>query len=303
MSLLVVGSVALDTVETPFGRVKDAPGGSALYFSAAASYFCSVKVVGVVGNDFPVESVDFLRKRNVNLDGLHVSDGDTFRWSGRYGYDLNERETIETRLNVFASFQPKILESYRDSEYVFLANIDPQLQLDVLKQVSRPKLVACDTMNFWIEGEKDQLLKVLGKADVVIMNDSEVRELAAEPDLLKASRRFLDIGPDVVIVKKGEHGAIMVSKDSFFAIPAFPTELVFDPTGAGDSFAGGLMGYLASSEDVSEMNLRRAMVYGSVMASFNVERFSFERLKDLKDEEIKERFREFKRITYFEEVS
>ena len=299
MSVLVVGSIALDTVKTPFGEAQDAVGGSAVYFAAGASFFTPVNVVGVVGEDFPLASLDFLKARKVDLRGLSAQPGKTFRWSGVYGANLNERETLDTQLNVFAAFKPSIPDAYRRTDYVFLANIDPELQLDVLRQVERPRLIVCDTMNFWIEGKRDALLRTLKAVDVLILNDAETRQLAEEADLLKAARKALTMGPKTLVVKKGEHGALLISRETFFAAPAYPTESVFDPTGAGDSFAGGFVGRLAQTGDLSEDGLRRAVVYGSVIASFNVERFSVDRLKDLSQEEIRERFRAFKRITQF----
>lgn len=293
MSVLVVGSIALDTVRTPLGEVEEALGGSAVYFAAAARYFAPVWMVGVVGEDFPMEELDFLSAGSVDLGGVQVAEGRTFRWSGVYGLDVNERETLDTQLNVFADFHPDIPESYRDAPYVFLANIDPTLQLDVLDQVHAPKRVVCDTMNFWIEGKRAEVLEVLKRTDIVVLNDGEVRQLVGEPNLIKASEDVLELGPEVVVVKKGEHGALMVSGDSFFFVPAYPTTCVLDPTGAGDSFAGGFVGYLAQTNDFGEESLRRAVVYGSVMASFNVERFSVERLKDLEEAEIRERFGTF----------
>ncbi|MBI2951677.1 sugar kinase [bacterium] len=301
MSVLVVGSIALDTVKTPFGEVQDALGGSAVYFAAGASFFAPVNVVGVVGEDFPLASLDFLKARKVDLRGLSAQPGKTFRWSGVYGANLNERETLDTQLNVFAAFKPSIPDAYRRTDYVFLANIDPELQLDVLRQVERPRLIVCDTMNFWIEGKRDALLRTLKAVDVLILNDAETRQLAGEADLLRAARKALTMGPRTLVVKKGEHGALLISQETFFAAPAYPTESVFDPTGAGDSFAGGFVGRLAQTGDLSEDGLRRAIVYGSVIASFNVERFSVDRLKDLSEAEIRERFRAFKRITQFEE--
>jgi len=296
MSVLVVGSIALDTVKTPFGEVEEALGGSAVYFAAAARYFAPVYVVGVVGEDFPMEGLAFLSAGSVDLQGVQVAKGRTFRWSGVYGSNLNERETLDTQLNVFADFHPKIPSSYREAPYVFLANIDPVLQLDVLDQVRAPKRVVCDTMNFWIEGKRKELLEVLRRTDIVVLNEGEVRQLVGESNLIKASEGVLELGPEVVVVKKGEHGALMVSGDSFFFVPAYPTTRVFDPTGAGDSFAGGFVGYLAQADDFGEETLRRAVVYGSVMASFDVEWFGVERLRDLKEREIQERFQTFREM-------
>jgi sugar/nucleoside kinase (ribokinase family) len=300
MGVLVVGSVALDSVKTPFGEAHDALGGSATFFSVAASYFTDVALVAVVGSDFPTEHVEFLQSRRIDTSGLVTEEGETFRWAGVYGYDLNDRDTIYTRLNVFENFRPRIPERLAASEFVFLANIDPELQLSVLDQVSFPTLVACDTMNFWIESKKDVLAELLRRVDVMIMNDSECRELAGEPNLIKAARRVLEMGPRVVVVKKGEHGALMADMGGFFSAPAFPCEDVFDPTGAGDTFAGGFMGYLAKVGDVSGRSMRRAVIYGTVMASFSVEQFSVDGIAVLHQADIETRFRELKEVSDFE---
>lgn len=300
MSLLVVGSVALDTVETPFGRAEDAIGGSATFFSAAASCFCPVQLVGVVGDDFPEAGVDFLRGRNIDLSGLTQVPGESFRWSGVYSFDLNSRETLDTRLGVFADFKPHIPESFRDADLVFLGNIDPALQIDVLDQVRSPRLVACDTMNFWIEGKRDTLLELLGRVDLLLVNDSEARELSGDHNLARAARWIQERGPRYVIVKKGEHGAILFTPTGIFFAPGYPLEEVFDPTGAGDAFAGGLMGWLAQCGRFDEADLRRAVIYGSAMGSFAVERFSVERFRDIGFEEIEERVSQFRDMTVFE---
>ncbi|PLY02676.1 MAG: sugar kinase [Desulfuromonas sp.] len=300
MSILVVGSVAFDSIETPFGQVDDVLGGSATYFSTSASFFTDVNLVAVVGEDFPDEHRQMLRDRGINLDGLQTSSGETFRWKGRYGFDLNEAHTLDTKLNVFESFKPEIPESYKGAEYVFLANIDPELQLEVLQQVEKPKLIACDTMNFWIEGKRDALVNTLKHVDVLVINEGEVRQLADEPNLRKAARMILDMGPKSLVVKRGEYGVLMFSGHSIFAAPAYPLEEVFDPTGAGDTFAGGFIGYLASTRNVSEANVRQAVVFGSVMASFTVESFSLDRLKSLDYSEIETRFREMKLLSDFE---
>ncbi|MBN2643991.1 MAG: bifunctional hydroxymethylpyrimidine kinase/phosphomethylpyrimidine kinase [Desulfuromonadaceae bacterium] len=299
MSILVVGSVALDSVETPFGKAQEVLGGSGTYFSTSASYFTDVNLVAVIGNDFPAGHLDFLRSRQVNLDGLTVADGKTFRWSGSYGYDLNEAHTLDTQLNVFASFKPQLPPHYCDAEYVFLANIDPELQLEVLQQVVRPKLVACDTMNFWIQGKKDALLRTLKYVDILLINEGEVRQLAGEPNTVKAARAVLAMGPKTLVVKQGEYGAVMFTEKGVFSAPAYPLESVYDPTGAGDTFAGGFMGYLASVRDLSEAAMRKAIVFGSVMASFNVEAFSLDRMRTLKIEEVHERYRMFQLLTEF----
>ena len=302
MSILVVGSVAFDSVETPFGKADNVLGGSATYFSTAASYFSEVKLVAVVGEDFPDEHIDFLKSKGVDVDGLQKMQGKTFRWEGRYDYDLNEAHTLATHLNVFEKFQPEVPEAYRKSSYVFLANIDPDIQWNVLEQVKNPKFVACDTMNFWIEGKPEALKRLLSKVDLFVLNEGEAREFAKEPNLIKASKKILSYGPKTVIIKRGEYGALMFNGGTIFSAPAYPLESIFDPTGAGDSFAGGLMGYLANTDDTSESNIRQAIIFGSVMASFNVEDFSLNRLKTLTLKEIQERYRQFKQLTHFEDI-
>ncbi|MDH3424957.1 MAG: PfkB family carbohydrate kinase [Gemmatimonadota bacterium] len=300
MSILCVGSVALDSVETPFGKAARVIGGSAVYFTAAASLFTPVRVVGVVGEDYPLERLDFLRERGADLSGIEQRTGESFFWAGRYHFDLNTRDTLETKLGVFADFEPKIPERFRAERFVFLGNIDPSLQHDVLDQVESPEVVACDTMNYWIEGNRDALLELLGRVRILMVNDEEVRQLAGEPNLLKAARWVQKRGPEIVVVKKGEHGAILFADDWFFFVPGFPLEEVFDPTGAGDSFAGGFMGYLASTGSVSPSDLRRAMVYGSGLGSFAVEKFSVDRLIDLPIADIESRLMQFRDITAFE---
>lgn len=300
MGVIVVGSVALDSVKTPFGEVTDALGGSAIFFSVAASYFTDVAIIAVVGDDFPSEHLDFLRGMGVDTSGIYTEAGKTFRWAGAYGFDLNERETIETRLNVFEKFRPRIPENLARVEYVFLANIDPELQRLVLDQVESPALAACDTMNFWIERKRKELLETISRVDVMVMNDAECRELAGEPNLIKASRRVLRMGPKTVIVKKGEHGALMFKGDSFFSAPAFPCESVYDPTGAGDAFAGGFMGHLANTGDTSDANIRRAVIYGTAMASFCVEQFSVDGMASLAVDDIEARFQQLKEVSQFE---
>jgi sugar/nucleoside kinase (ribokinase family) len=300
MSILVVGSVALDTVETPFGRADDALGGSATFFSAAASLFCPVQLVGVVGSDYPVGALSFLRERGVDLAGLEQAEGESFRWSGVYSFDLNSRETLETRLGVFADFEPKIPEGFRDAEWVFLGNIDPELQLNVLDQVHRPRFVACDTMNLWIDLKRERLLELLKRVDLLLVNDAEARQLSGDFNLARAARWILERGPRYLIIKKGEHGAILFTPGSVFFAPGYPLEEVFDPTGAGDAFAGGFMGHLAQSGRCDEADLRRAVIYGSVLGSFAVERFSVERFRDLGNDEIEERVRAFREMTLFE---
>ena len=300
MDILVIGSVAFDSVETPFGRGDDVLGGSATYFSTSASFFTGVQLVAVVGDDFPEEPKEFLRSRGVDLAGLQTRPGDTFRWKGRYGYDLSEAQTLETHLNVFETFHPQLPESYRKAEYVFLANIDPELQLEVLNQVERPKLIACDTMNFWIEGKREALVRTLGHVDILVINEAEVRQLADEANLVKASRAVLAMGPKTLVVKRGEYGVLVFTEHSIFSAPAYPLEEVFDPTGAGDTFAGGFMGYLAATNNLSDETIRKATVFGSVMASFTVEDFSLNRLRKLSWSEVEDRFRRFQTLTAFE---
>ncbi|MDO8672117.1 MAG: PfkB family carbohydrate kinase [Dehalococcoidia bacterium] len=300
MSVLVVGSVALDNVETPFGKVEDSLGGSATYFATAASAYAPVRLVAVVGHDFPRAHVEYLQSRGVDTAGLEIADGKTFRWAGRYDYDLNVTHTLDTQLNVFADFHPKLPDSFKDSEIVFLANIDPDLQFEVLRQVPRPQLTMMDTMNFWIQGKRDSLIRTIRAVDVVTMNESEVRMFAGTSSLLVGARRILELGPKALIVKKGESGAVLFSHASYFVAPAYPLEEVKDPTGAGDTFAGGFLGYLAKCGDMSPANIRRAVVHGSVVASFTVEDFSIGRLRTLREEEIAARYQEFKHFTHFE---
>jgi sugar/nucleoside kinase (ribokinase family) len=300
MSILVVGSVALDSIETPFGRAERVLGGSAVFFSAAASLFGKVHVVGVVGEDYPLPELGFLERRGVNLSGIERCPGESFFWAGRYSFDLNSRETLETRLGVFATFRPQIPESCRGARFVFLGNIDPRLQMDVLNQVSAPELVVCDTMNYWIEGSRDALLALLGRVDILLVNDSEARQLSGEFNLLRAARWIQRCGPDYVVVKKGEHGAILYGPDWMFFAPGYPLEEVFDPTGAGDAFAGGFLGYLAGAGGVDREELRRAMMYGSSTGSFAVERFSVDRFKDLSAVDVARRVEAFREMTFFE---
>jgi sugar/nucleoside kinase (ribokinase family) len=300
MSVLVVGSVALDSVETPFGTADRVLGGSANYFAAAASLFGGVRVVGVVGEDYPTDQLDFLKGRGVDYSGVATATGESFFWAGRYSYDLNNRDTLETRLGVFAEFDPVIPEGFRDAKLVFLGNIDPELQLRVLDQVEAPDLVACDTMNFWIDGARDELVDLLARVDVLMVNDEEARQLADDPNLVRAARWIQDRGPRTVVVKKGEHGAILYGPDWMFFAPGYPLEEVFDPTGAGDSFAGGFMGCLAGESTLDRAALRRAMIYGSATGSYAVERFSVDRFKDLTPLEVARRVEEFREMTTFE---
>ena len=300
MSILVVGSVALDSVETPFGSADRVIGGSGVFFSAAASLLGPVRLVGVVGDDYPMEQLDFLTERGVDLAGVERAEGESFFWAGRYSYDLNLRDTLETRLGVFGDFAPQIPDEYRDSRYVFLGNIDPVLQLDVLDQMREPAAVICDTMNYWIEGSREALVELLKRVDILMVNDAEARQLAGDHNLLGAARWIQERGPRLVVVKKGEHGAILFGPDWMFFVPGFPLEVIFDPTGAGDSFAGGFVGYMASIDSQEPDDLRRAMVYGSVMGSFAVESFSVDRFRSLDEKEILHRIMEFKEMTAFE---
>lgn len=299
MSVVVVGSVALDSVETPFGKVEEALGGSAVYFSLAAGHYTDVKLVGVVGSDFPRKHVDLLRSRGVGLEGLRVERGETFRWAGRYDFNLNDCETLYTRLNVFATFDPELPDSYRDAAVVFLANIDPELQLDVLGQVRRPWLRAMDTMNYWIAGKRDAVTAVMRSVDLVIVNEAELRQYAGTYNLLAAAREILSLGPKALVVKKGEYGAVLFADSTYFVAPAYPLEVVRDPTGAGDSFAGGFLGYLARERSLTNDALKRALVHGSVVASYTVEDFSVGRLISLQQREVAERYEEFRKFTYF----
>jgi sugar/nucleoside kinase (ribokinase family) len=304
VSVLVVGSVALDTVETPFGKVHDALGGSAIYIAVAASYFTApVRVVAVVGGDFPRKEIEFLEGRNIDLDGLQVIEqGKTFRWSGRYHYDLNTRDTILTELNVFDHFDPVVPDSYTKSAYVCLGNIDPVLQRRVLERLNKPRLVIGDTMNYWIEHKPQELREALKVMDAIVLNDSEARLLTREPNLIKASKRIIELGPHIVIIKKGEHGALLVTDDTIFSAPAYPLENIQDPTGAGDAFAGGFVGWLAKTDDLSVDNLKRAVIYGSTLASFCVEQFSVDGLRDLSPLRIRDRFRSFMELSKFDET-
>ena len=301
MSVLVVGSVALDSVETPFGKADNVIGGSGTFFSASACHLSPVQLVGVVGDDYPMQELEPLRARGVDMAGLEQIAGRSFRWRGRYRHDLNSAETLETHLGVFSHFSPKIPSQFRNAPFVFLANIDPRLQLEVLRQVERPRMVACDTMNFWIESRRPDLIELIKHVDLITLNDGEARQLTDCANLVKAARWIMERGPKMVIIKKGEHGAFLFKERSIFFAPAYPLEDVFDPTGAGDSFAGGFMGYVARTGDLSDENLRRAVVYGSAMGSFAVERFSVQRLLEITPSDIASRVADFKRLVAFEE--
>ena len=299
MSILVVGTVAFDSIETPYGSAERVLGGSASYFAVAASFFAPVQIVGVVGEDFPQEYRDLFARRGIDLKGLSREEGGTFHWRGRYHEDLNVRDTVELQLNVLTGFVPRLPEPYRDAEYVFLGNIDPRMQLEVLDQLRRFRLVACDTMDHWIQGSGRELRKVLSRVEMLVINDSEARLLSGDHNIVRAARSILKMGPKTVLIKRGEYGVLQFSDSSLFAVPAYPLEEVFDPTGAGDSFAGGFLGQLARSRDDSQGGLRRAIVYGSVVASFAVEDFGLKRLNSLSAAQIEERYRRFVELTDF----
>ncbi len=303
MGLLVVGSLGLDTVATPFDKVENALGGSAVYISLASSYFSGpIYMVGVVGEDFPKKYIKLLEDHNIDLEGLQiVPGGKTFRWSGKYHYDLNVRDTLLTELNVFEEFNPIIPDKFKKSKFVCLGNIDPTLQMKVLDQMENPQFVVCDTMNYWIEGKMDTLSILLKRVNVLIINDSEARLLAKEPNLIKASKKIRDMGPEILIIKKGEHGALLFADDIVFSAPAYPLEMIYDPTGAGDSFAGGFIGYLHKTQDLSPENMKRAVIYGSAMASFCVEKFSTKGLEELQYLRVHDRYREFLNLSRFDD--
>jgi len=301
VSLLVVGSVAIDSVETPLGRAADVVGGAATYFALAASFFAPVRMVAAIGDDFPEQALSDLRERGVDLSGVERRPGTTLRWSGRYHEDMNVRDTLALDLGVFAAFQPLLPAAYRDSRFVFLANIDPRLQQAVLEQLPAPGIVGCDTMNHWILESRADLERLLQRVGILVINDEEARLLSGERNVVRAARRILTLGPKTILIKRGEYGVIQFSANSVFAVPAFPLEEVFDPTGAGDSFAGGFMGYIARSGDLSEHNLRRAVVYGSAMGSFAVEKFSIQRLLEVGPAEVAARVRDFHRLVSFEQ--
>jgi cytidine kinase len=303
MSLTVVGSVAFDALETPFGKRDKVLGGAATHFGLSASFFTDVNAVGVVGGDFGESEWDVFRRHNINTNDVEVvPDGRTFFWSGRYDYDMNTAHTLDTQLNVFETFQPKLSENSKNADLLFLANILPSLQKDVREQCPNAKFVAMDTMNFWISSMKDAVIDTIKVVDCIIINDAEARQLTGEPSIYKAARAIMDLGLRAVVIKRGEYGATLFTKDGYFATPAYPLESVFDPTGAGDTFAGGFMGYLAAQSEINDETMRRAMVYGSVMASFNVEKFGTERVDALGHDEINQRFRDFKRMTHFDEI-
>jgi sugar/nucleoside kinase (ribokinase family) len=298
MSLLVIGSVALDSIFTPFGETADALGGSAVYFSVAASLMHPVRVVGVVGSDYPVHELERLAPRGIDWSGVERCPGESFRWKGKYSYDLQSRETLETRLGVFADFVPKLPDGYRDSDFLFLGNIDPELQLAVLDSVPAARLVACDTMNYWIQSKREALLELMKRVDVLLVNDGEARELSGDWNIHRAGRWILKQGPKRVVIKQGEYGALLMGGGRTFYTPAYPLEEVFDPTGAGDAFAGGFMGYLARFGELNDTELRRAMVYGSVMGSFAVSAFSINGFDGITAQQIEQRARAFRELTH-----
>lgn len=301
IKLLVAGTVAYDSIETPFGKAENVLGGSALHFTNAASFFADVGIVAAVGKDFKLSEIEFLKERNVDMSGLAVDEGKTFRWEGKYGYDLNQAITLKTELNVIETYRPHVPDSLRDADFLFLANIDPDLQAHVIDQVRSPTAIVLDTMNFWIEHKYDQLMDVIRRVHMLVINEAELREIAKEHSLVKGARKIIDLGPTCVVVKRGEYGVFMMNRDEIFLAPAFPLEDVFDPTGAGDTFAGGFMGYLANIGDATSETIKQAIVMGTVMASFNVEDFSINRIKRLAYEEIRERYSAFKGCMNFGE--
>ena len=303
MSLTVVGSVAFDALETPFGKREKVLGGAATHFALSASFFTKVNAVGVVGGDFSEVEWDVFKRHSINTEDIEVvPDGKTFFWSGRYDYDMNTAHTLDTQLNVFETFDPKLSENSKNSKLLFLANILPMLQKQVREQCPNADFVAMDTMNFWISSMKDAVIETIKVVDCIIINDAEARQLTDEPNIHKAAKAIMEIGPKAVVIKRGEYGATLFTRDGYFVVPAYPLESVFDPTGAGDTFAGGFMGYLAAHKEVTNETLRRAMVYGSVMASFNVEKFGTERVDALDYPEINERFKAFKTMTHFDDI-
>ncbi len=302
MSILVVGTVAFDNIQTPFAKAERCLGGSATYFAVAASFFTDVDLIAVVGDDFTDEDLSIFKGRQINLDGLQrVRGAKTFFWSGEYGYDLNVAKTRETQLNVFGDFHPQLNETQRRSPVLFLANIHPELQMDVLHQAERPRLVALDTMNLWIATKREALEKAFQQVDLAVINEAETRQFTGEANLVKGAREILALGPKTIVIKRGEYGVLMITSDAVFAVPAYPLENVFDPTGAGDTFAGGFLGYLASCNDHDDREFRRAIIFGSVLASFTVEKFSLDRLREITLNDIRERYRAFRALTHFED--
>lgn len=298
MSLLIVGSIALDTVFTPFGKREDILGGSTVYTSMASKNFCQTNIVGVVGEDFPKEHIELLKSNDIDTEGMEIIPGKTFRWKGVYN-DLNRAETLDTQLNVFAKFNPRIPENYQKCDYVFLGNIDPVLQLRVLNQMRNPKITACDTMNFWISGKKDALLKVIKKVDILLINEDEIKMLINESNIYRAAEIALSFGPKIVVIKCGEHGSVCIGENFIFFAPVYPVKKAIDPTGAGDSFAGGFMGYLTRKDNFDKDTIRNAMIYGTILASFCVEAFSLERIKEVTSEMIEIRKEEIRGSVVF----
>jgi len=304
IKLLVAGTVAYDSIETPFGKVENVLGGSALHFTNAASFFTDVGIVATVGKDFLLDDIAFLKDRNVDMTGIEVDEkGKTFRWEGKYNYDLNQAITLKTELNVIETFKPKVPEDYKDADFLFLANIDPELQAHVISQVRAPTAIVLDTMNFWIENKFDHLMDVIEKVHMLIINEAELREITKEHNLVKGARKLIMHGPSCVVVKRGEYGVFMMNEEELFLAPAFPLEDVFDPTGAGDTFAGGFMGYLANVGDAGFETIKQAIVMGTVMASFNVEDFSINRIRKLGYEEIRDRYAAFKGCMQFSDCT
>jgi len=302
MSILVVGTVAFDNIQTPFGKADRCLGGSATYFSVAASFFTEVDLIAVIGDDFTERDMHIFHGRRINLDGLErVRGAKTFYWSGEYGYDLNVAKTRDTQLNVFADFHPRLNEKQKNTDVLFLANIHPELQMDVLNQTKRPKLVALDTMNLWIATKREALENAFRQVDLVVINEAETRQFTNEANLIKGARQILALGPHTIVIKRGEYGVLMITRDTVFAVPAYPLENVFDPTGAGDTFAGGFLGYVASCREHSDRELRRAIIFGSVLASFTVEKFSLDRLREISIEDVQQRYRAFRALTHFED--
>ncbi|MCH8003193.1 MAG: bifunctional hydroxymethylpyrimidine kinase/phosphomethylpyrimidine kinase [Nanoarchaeota archaeon] len=298
IDLVIIGTVALDSLETPFGKVKDVIGGSATYASIAASFFSKPGILSIIGKDFPKQYIKYLNERGINTKGI-MSGDKTFRWQGFYEFDMNEAKTIRTELNALESYKVEVPEDYKNAKYIFLANIDPELQLDAINSIKQPELIVMDTMNFWIEHKREQLLKTIDKADIIVLNDGEARQLFDTPNLVTAANSALKLHTKAVIIKKGEHGALLFTDNKHFNAPGYPLENIKDPTGCGDSFGGALIGYLAKTQDLSETNLRKAVVYGSVIASFNAEDFSIERLRKIKHQDIEKRFKEFREMREF----
>jgi len=300
MSVLIIGSIGIDSVKTPFGEVSDVLGGSCIYASISCSFFDKPRLLSVVGYDFPEEYIALLNSFEIDTTGLRILPGETFRWKGFYTHSLNEAKTLETKLNVLASFDPALPESYKDERYIFLGNIDPELQIRVIEQIKNPELIVLDTMNYWIEHKKGVLKEAVKRANIMVINDSEAREFTGEPNLVRAGDLIRKLGPPVVIIKKGEHGCLMFSENGIFSAPAYPLENIFDPTGAGDTFGGALIGYLSNVSSKNDDQLRRAVIFGSAMASFVVEEFSINRMKGLTWDEIKKRYYQFKELSHFE---